>query len=112
MFRLIDLCILQDACHELFCIFGDFYASCTQDAEVTKSLGLKCLYLAFRIQFEMHNREIRSKYSNKKNYLWLKKVLTMVSHVSFIDLVKLLKRNSPDYLNNQVFPSINFGLVS
>ena len=36
----------------------------------------------------------------------------MVSHVSFIDLVKLLKRNLPDYLNNQVFPSINFGLVS
>ena len=34
----------------------------------------------------------------------------MVSHVSFIDLGKLLKRNSPDFLNNQVvFPSINFG---
>ena len=37
----------------------------------------------------------------------------MVSHVSFIDLGKLLKRNSPDYLNNWVvFPSINFGLLS
>ena len=37
----------------------------------------------------------------------------MVSHVSSIDLGKLLKRNSPDYLNNQVvFPSFNFGLVS
>ena len=36
--RLIDLCILRDACHELFCIFGDFYASGMQDAEVTKSL--------------------------------------------------------------------------
>ena len=30
--------ILRDACHELFCVFGDFYASGTQDAEVTKSL--------------------------------------------------------------------------
>ena len=37
----------------------------------------------------------------------------MVSHVSFIDLGKLLKRNLPDYLNNQVvFLSINFSLVS
>ena len=35
---LIDLCILWHACHELFWIFGDFYASETQDAEVTKSL--------------------------------------------------------------------------
>ena len=32
------LCILWDACHKLFCVFGDFYASGTQDAEVTKSL--------------------------------------------------------------------------
>ena len=29
----IDLCILLDACHELFCFFGDFYASGMQDAE-------------------------------------------------------------------------------
>ena len=51
----------------------------------------------------------------RKIILWLEKVLTklMVSHVSSIDLGKLLKRNSPDYLNNQVvFPSFNFGLVS
>ena len=34
----IDLCILRDACDELFCVFGDFYASGTQDTEVTKSL--------------------------------------------------------------------------
>ena len=27
MLRSIDLCILWDAHHELFCIFGDFYAS-------------------------------------------------------------------------------------
>ena len=36
--QLIDLCVLQDACHELFCAFADFYASATRDAEVTKSL--------------------------------------------------------------------------
>ena len=28
----IDLCILRDACLELFCVFGNFYASGTQDA--------------------------------------------------------------------------------
>ena len=39
MFSSIDLCILRDACHELFCVFGDFYASGRQDAEITKSLG-------------------------------------------------------------------------
>ena len=27
------------SCHVLFCVFGDFYASGTQDVEVTKSLG-------------------------------------------------------------------------
>ena len=31
--------VLLDRCHELFCIFGNFYASWMQDAEVTKSLG-------------------------------------------------------------------------
>ena len=30
--------VLRDACHEIFCVFGDFSASRTQDAEVTKSL--------------------------------------------------------------------------
>ena len=35
---LINLCILRDACHELFCVCGDFYASGTQDTEVTKPL--------------------------------------------------------------------------
>ena len=34
----IDLCVLRDACHELFCVFEDFYASGMQDTEVTKSL--------------------------------------------------------------------------
>ena len=35
---MIILCVLQDACRELFCVLRDFYASGTQDAEVTKSL--------------------------------------------------------------------------
>ena len=30
--------VLQDTCHKLFCVFGDYYASGTQDAEVTKAL--------------------------------------------------------------------------
>ena len=34
----LNLCVLWDACYELFCVFGVFYASRTQDAEVTKSL--------------------------------------------------------------------------
>ena len=34
----IDLCVLRDACHKLFCVFKDFYASGTQDAEVAKTL--------------------------------------------------------------------------
>ena len=33
------LCVLRDASHELFCVFKDFYASGTQDAEGTKSLN-------------------------------------------------------------------------
>ena len=43
--RSIDLCVLWDACHELLCIFSDFNASDTQDAEVTEALTLyaKCL---------------------------------------------------------------------
>ena len=40
MFGSIDLCILQDAYHDLFCIFGDSSASGTQDAGVTKSLRI------------------------------------------------------------------------
>ena len=36
--RSIELYVLRDAWHGLFCIFGDFYASGNQDAEVTKSL--------------------------------------------------------------------------
>ena len=35
----IDLYVLQVGCHELFCVFGDFYASGKQDAEGIKSLG-------------------------------------------------------------------------
>ena len=40
VFRLIDLCILGDASIELSYVFGNFYASGTQHAEVTKSLLL------------------------------------------------------------------------
>ena len=32
--RSIDLCVLQDAYHKLFCIFGDFYAPGVQETEV------------------------------------------------------------------------------
>ena len=38
----IDLCILWDACHELFRAFEDFYPSGTQDAKATKSLESHC----------------------------------------------------------------------
>ena len=34
--QLINICILRDACRELLCVFGDFYASGTQDEELTK----------------------------------------------------------------------------
>ena len=45
--RSIDLCILKDACNELFCMFGDFYASGLQDSRVRKSLqcGISALIL-------------------------------------------------------------------
>ena len=36
--RLIVLCVLQDAFHELFCVFRDSYVSGTQHVEVTKLL--------------------------------------------------------------------------
>ena len=39
MDQMINLCILWDACHELFCVLRDFYVSGTQDAEVTQSLS-------------------------------------------------------------------------
>ena len=34
-----DLCVLQDARHELLFFFGDFCASGMQDVEATKSHG-------------------------------------------------------------------------
>ena len=36
--RSTDLCVPQDPCDELFCIFKDFYAAGTQYAVLTKSL--------------------------------------------------------------------------
>ena len=40
--RSIDLCVLQDSCNELLWVFGDFYMSGVQDAEITKSLYTYC----------------------------------------------------------------------
>ena len=37
----INLCILQDACHEFFCFFGNFYVSWMQDAEAHLTQSLK-----------------------------------------------------------------------
>ena len=45
---MIVLCILRNAFHELFCIFGDFYVSGMQNAEVTKSL-IRALFCESRI---------------------------------------------------------------
>ena len=45
MFRSIDLCVLRDACNELFCISGDFDASWTPGAVTTKSLSMSPGYL-------------------------------------------------------------------
>ena len=36
----IGVCFLRDACHKLFCVFGDLVGKGTQDAELTKSLEL------------------------------------------------------------------------
>ena len=59
--RSMDLCVLWDACHELLCIFRDFNASDTQDAEVTEALTLyvKCLPWSKRLP-TYHNRTWRS----------------------------------------------------
>ena len=40
--RSIDLCVLRDSCRQLFCAFGNFYMSGTQDAEEPKSLDQHC----------------------------------------------------------------------
>ena len=40
----IDLCVLRDACHELFCVVGDFYTSGTQDTEVRVSISYFFLF--------------------------------------------------------------------
>ena len=39
--RSIILCILQDVCRELFCVFGDIYAPKMQDAGVFSNHGCK-----------------------------------------------------------------------
>ena len=40
----IDLCVLRDACHELFCVVWDFYTSGTQDTEVRVSISYFFLF--------------------------------------------------------------------
>ena len=50
--QLINICILRDACHELLCIFGDFYASGTQDAELTKLYCYDWLFLGLLVKQE------------------------------------------------------------
>ena len=40
----IHLCVLRDACHELFCVFGDFYTSGMQDTEVRVSISFFFLF--------------------------------------------------------------------
>ena len=46
----IDLCVLRDACHA---VFEDFYASGTQEAELTKSLLLLLLSLTELVSFSI-----------------------------------------------------------
>ena len=53
MFRSIDLCVVRDACHELICAFGNFYASGTQDAKLPKSLEVYCICSVTIIRFSL-----------------------------------------------------------
>ena len=46
--------VLQDACHEIVCVFGDFSASRTLDAEVTKSLHLRKKFTVLRSSMVIH----------------------------------------------------------
>jgi len=57
MDQMINLCILWDACHELFCVFKDFYVSGTQDAEETQSLSQLTLWIlmSHHHQFSQNN---------------------------------------------------------
>ena len=48
--RSIDLCVLRDAYHA---VFEDFYASGTQEAELTKSLLLLLLSLTELVSFSI-----------------------------------------------------------
>ena len=57
---MIDLCVPQEACHELFCVFGTFYASRTQYTGVAKSLYLAVLnFCSFYVLFLLsQSREV------------------------------------------------------
>ena len=52
------ICVLQDVFHVIFCVFGDFYASGTQNAEVTKSLLLHYFEI-FEASFYYYNHNAR-----------------------------------------------------
>ena len=62
MDQLINLCVLSEACHELFCVFKDFYVSGTQDVEETQSLSqltLNCDNNSIHIKIKGFENEIR-----------------------------------------------------
>ena len=48
----INICILRNACHELLCVFGDCYASGTQDAEVKKNYCYGWRFLGLLVKQE------------------------------------------------------------
>ena len=53
---LIGVCFLRDACHELFCFFGDLFGTGTLDAEVTKSLNFLPPLLVWQKATELTGR--------------------------------------------------------
>ena len=67
--RSIDLGVLRDARHDLFCIFGDFYVSGTQDAEATKITVVSISKIWLDIYY---NNNVRAK------------VLTLISAYCFL----------------------------
>ena len=49
----IDLCVLRDACHELFYVFGAFYVSGMQDAASNKITMILFLNLPYTNIFRL-----------------------------------------------------------
>ena len=52
--------VLRDPCHEIFCVFGDFSASRTQDAEVTKLLHCRKKFTVLWSLIVIHKVLVRS----------------------------------------------------